>query len=296
MPALAAIVISQTVIITSWPDAKFGTIANLVLFVIVVLNWGNYHFEHGFKKDAAVSLHRTSALPITVVAEADLLPLPQPVQRYLKYVGVLNHPKLKNAHIIFEGQMRDKGKAFFSFTSSQYNFFDSPARLFFMKAKMFGIIVPGYHRYRDAKATMNIRLFGLFPLIKKSGPQMDTAETVTLFNDMCLLAPAALIDANIKWQLIDDNTVKAMFTNKGISISATLYFNSKGQLINFISNDRIAVSEMKSYPFSTPVHAYKNINGFNLMSEADAVWHYPDGEFTYGRFRLKDIKYNAIEQ
>jgi hypothetical protein len=53
---------------------------------------------------------------------------------------------------------------------------------------------------------------------------------------------------------------------------------------------------MKSYPFSTPVHAYKNINGLNLMSEADAVWHYPDGEFTYGRFRLKDIKYNAIEQ
>lgn len=296
MIALPAIIISQIVIIASWPDAKFGTIANIIILTAAIFAWGSYHFENTFKKDVAANLQLSNALQNEMIVETDLLLLPLPVQRYLKYVGVPNTAKLKNIHIVFEGQMRDKGKAFFSFTAEQYNFFDDPARLFFMKAKMFGAMVPGYHRYRNATATMNIRLFGLFPVIKKSGKEMNTAQTVTLFNDMCLLAPASLINPNIKWQTVDDNTVKAVFTNKGISISATLYFNSKGQLINFISNDRIAVSDMKSYPFSTPVHAYKNINGFNLMSEADAVWHYPEGEFTYGKFRLKDICYNVIQK
>src|SRR5690606_41027563 len=58
-------------------------------------------------------------------------------------------------------------------------------------------------------------------------------------------------------------------TNKGITISAVLYFNNKGQLINFISDDRTDVSDMKQYRFSTPVHRYKNINGMNILAEGE---------------------------
>jgi hypothetical protein len=50
---------------------------------------------------------------------------------------------------------------------------------------------------------------------------------------------------------------------------------------------------MKQYPFSTPISDYRNINGINVMTRGDAIWHYPDGEFTYGKFLLKDIEYNS---
>jgi hypothetical protein len=161
-----------------------------------------------------------------------------------------------------------------------------------MKAKKFGMMVPGYHRYVEAKATMDIRLFGLFPIIKQSGNIMNKTETVTLFNDMCLMVPAALIDKRIQWEPIDSLTTEAVFTNNGISISAILYFNEMGQLINFTSDDRTAISDMKQYRFSTPVAGYKNINGINVMSGGEAIWHYPDGDFTYGKFNLKTIQYN----
>ena len=124
---------------------------------------------------------------------------------------------------------------------------------------------------------------------------MNKAETVTLFNDMCLLAPATLIDKRIQWQLIDSNSVKATFTNQGMTISAMLYFNDRGQIIDFVSNDRTAISDMKQYPFSTPVSDYQNINGINIMSRGDAIWHYPDGKFTYGKFVLKNIEYNLSD-
>ncbi len=73
-----------------------------------------------------------------------------------------------------------------------------------------------------------------------------------------------------------------------------IYFNGQGQLIDFLSNDRTAIADMKQYPFSTPISDYQNINGINVMTYGEAVWHYPDGKFTYGQFFLKDIEYNSV--
>jgi hypothetical protein len=288
---LAAVIISQILIFTVWQDAKFGTIANVIILVVAILSYGTYHFEKSYQNDVKENLQRTNILKTDLLTETDLLHLPESVQHYLRYAGVINKPKLKNARIVFEGQMREKGKDFFPFTCEQYNFFDKPTRLFFMKATIKGFTVPGYHRYSNATALMDIRLFGLFPVVQKSGKDMDKAETVTLFNDMCLMAPATLIDKRITWQAIDSNSAKATFTNHGITISAILYFNEQDQLVNFISNDR----DVNHYPFSTPVSNYKNINGINIMTYGETVWHYPDGKFVYGKFNLKDVEYNVLE-
>jgi hypothetical protein len=220
--------------------------------------------------------------------------LPAPVQKYLRYAGVLNKPKVKNMRIVFEGKMRDKGKDWFPFRSVQYNCFDVPTRLFFMKGILYGMTVPGFHAYKNGVATMQIKVYGLFPVVDIKGDVLNKAETVTVFNDMCLLAPASLIDKSIQWEALDSTSAKAVFSVNGISISAILYFNAIGQLVNFVSDDRSAL-DLKQYRFSTPVHDYKNFHGYNVMQHGDAVWHYPEGEFVYGKFTLKDIVYNVSE-
>lgn len=290
--ALAAVILSQVLIILFWQDAKFGTIANIIILLSVIAGYGFWSFENIFNYDVAVRLGTSSKIEKILLTDKDIEHLPAPVQKYLRYTAVINKEKVNNVKIVFDIEMREKGKDWFKATSVQYNFFDEPTRLFYMKAKMFGMTVPGYHRYVEAKATMDIRLFGLFPIVKQSGDIMNKTETVTLFNDMCLMVPATLIDKRIQWEPIDSLTTKAIFTNRGISISATLYFNETGQLTNFTSDDRTAISDMKQYQFSTPIIDYKNINGINVMSGGEAIWHYPDGKFTYGKFNLKNIKYN----
>jgi hypothetical protein len=47
--------------------------------------------------------------------------------------------------------------------------------------------------------------------------------------------------------------IKATFNNEGISNTSILYYKTDGKLINLISEDRTAVSDIKTYPFSTPV-------------------------------------------
>ena len=49
--------------------------------------------------------------------------------------------------------------------------------------------------------------------VDAAGPKMDQSETVTFFNDMCVLAPATLIDRSIHWQTVDEHSVDATFTH-----------------------------------------------------------------------------------
>ena len=269
-----AILISQVLIISVWKDAKWGTLANIIILFVAIAHFAGNQFEGTFSQDVQANLRVTNNRKMDMLTDADLQHLPLPVQKYIRYCGALNQPKVRNVKIRFDGEMRSRTGNWFQFKTVQYNFFDEPARLFFMKAKMFGVEVPGYHRYQNETAGMQVKLFGLFPVVQAKGPIMNKAETVTVFNDMCLMAPAILIDRRIRWEPVDSLSAKATFTNGINKITATLYFNEQGQLINFISDDRYDISDMKQYCFSTPVKEYQKINERNVVSYAEAVWIY----------------------
>ena len=269
---ILAVIVSQLLILTVWSDAKYGTLANIVILIAAIITLGT-----------------------DLVSERDLKPLPPLVQEYLRYVGVVGKPKVFNIRIIFEGRMREKGKDWFNFTSTQYNSINPSTRFFFMKAKVKGLPTYGYHRYKNGEASMQIKLLSLLPVVDIDKPELFKTETVTFFNDLCLFAPGALIDKRISWKILDNLSVKATLTTNNTRISAILYFNEKGQLVNFISEDRMAIGEMKTFPFSTPAGNFQNINGFNLPTYGEGTWHYPDGEFVYGKFNVKHIEYNITK-
>jgi hypothetical protein len=113
---------------------------------------------------------------------------------------------------------------------------------------------------------------------------------------MCFLAPATLIDPAIEWTVKDSLIVNGKYTVNGISVSADLYFNGEGQLINFISNDRSCHRGKGIYraaPWATPVKEYGDFNGVRLPAFAEAIWQFPEGDFCYGSFRVKELYYNS---
>jgi len=120
---------------------------------------------------------------------------------------------------------------------------------------------------------------------------------VTLFNDMCLLAPATLIDSRIRWEGVDARTVRAWFTLGEQTISATLVFADDGRLVDFVSDDRSQLSaDGKSFAsrrFSTPVRDYRQFGATRIASHGDARFDAPTGAFTYGEFDLADVAYNV---
>ncbi|MCB0668452.1 MAG: hypothetical protein KDC80_21655 [Saprospiraceae bacterium] len=287
----ASLILSQLLLVVNWQEAKYGTIINVIFTIILVLNFGQHQFKKKWTTD--VLLHLNGAVSNTeILTNSDIQHLPAVVQKYLHYCQVIDKPKVRNFKVVMEGQMRNKQRDFFPFRSVQYNFLEGPSRLFFMEGKMLGLAVPGYHRYVDARASMKISLFGIIPIVNLSGDTLDRTETVTLLNDICLMAPGALIDERITWKTLNDSTVLATFFVDPHRVSAELHFDPQGKLINFVSYDRTEVGDMVRYPFHTPIHAYTKFDQFNLVSQGDGTWIYPEGAFTYGKFDLKSIAYN----
>lgn len=232
-----------------------------------------------------------------IVTEQDIKHLPEPVQKYLRYVGAIGKERIHSVKLEFTGDFKTApDHQYAKFTSVQYNFFERPRRFFYMKMPIMGIPCFGLHVYKNGSASMKINLASILEVVDAKGEKMDQGETVTIFNDLCLMAPAALIDADVKWQTIDQLTVKADYTNGKSTVSATLYFNEQGELINFISTDRFMSADGKTYlnyPWSTPAMNYKEFGGRKVPTYGETIWQMPEGDFIYGKFNLKSVAYNC---
>ncbi|HNX42902.1 MAG TPA: hypothetical protein PLJ84_01725 [Bacteroidales bacterium] len=252
-----------------------------------------------FKRAVLKALEQDKRPAGEILTEADIQHLPQAVQKYIRISGCIGKEKVRNFRAEFTGKIRStSADEFMSLRSVQYNFTGSPTRLFYIAAKKKGIPAKGVHLYIDRKAIMLIKILGLFKVVDAKGPEMDQGETVTLFNDMCFMAPATLADKNILWDETDDKTVHAQFTNGELKITATLYFNEKGELINFVSYDRFETLDGKTYlnrPWLTPVTGYTDIKGYHLPAGAKLIFKHPDEDLCYGEFYLSDIEYNCRE-
>ncbi|PSR57004.1 hypothetical protein AHMF7605_27715 [Adhaeribacter arboris] len=291
---LIALVTSQVLISFFWHDAKFGTIANVIILIAAIIGYATSHFYNQYQQAVKTGLQQPEYFQNSELTETDIQHLPEPVKKYLRFTGSLGKPKVNTFKVEFTGKIRkDEQSEWMSFTSEQYNFMETPTRLFFMKAVMKKLPVAGYHCFKNGAAYMDIRLFSLFKVQYQDGAEMDLSETVTFFNDMCCLAPPTLIDKRIKWLEVENNKVKASFTNNNITVSAWLFFNDSGELINFVSEDRYSADAGKQLPWSTPLKDYHEINNYKLFGNAETIYSYPDRDLCYGTFKLIKLEYNS---
>lgn len=229
----------------------------------------------------------------------EVLHLPKIIQKYLAFTGAMGKPIVQNFQVKMDIELHKKSSAKPMLgTSEQYNFITNPARFFYLKVKMLGLPVDGLHAYHEQKASMIIRAAGLMNVVEQSGEILDRAETVTVLNDLCLMAPGALADSRLRYEELDKLQCLVRFKNGTHEVTATLYFAEDGSLVNFTSDDRAALQDdgsFKSLLFSTPVKSYQELDGRKVLHLGEAVYHYPEGDFVYGRFQLRNIRYNLSQ-
>jgi hypothetical protein len=267
-----------------------------VVMALAFLALPTGRLRRAFGDDVREALNGTApALP--PITNADLARLPQAVQRYLRGVGVVGQPPVANFRIRLHGRIRsDADSRWMPLRAEQYTFVRERKRFFYLTSSMLGVPVQGYHRYADGSASMNIRAASLLPIVKLTGAEMHQSETVTFLNDMCLFAPATLLDPDLIWEECD-GSVRVRFTNAGIAVGAELFFDNDGRLIDFVSEDRYQASSggrrMTRLRWSTPVAAYRSFGPLWLWSSGEARWHAANGSFAYAEMELDDVDYNV---
>ncbi|MEO7235490.1 MAG: DUF6544 family protein, partial [Lapillicoccus sp.] len=246
-----AAVTSQAIIATSWTDAGAGTVVNVVLVGAAVYGWasqGPRSLGREYRRRVSAALSAAPAAPPAgagpVVTEQDLAALPASMAAYLRRTGALGRPRVTSLRARIHGRIRAGATSpWMPFTGEQVNTFGpGSCRLFSMDARLHGVPVDVLHVFVGSAATMRVRAASLLPMVDASGPEMDRAETVTLFNDLCVLAPAALVDADVTWTVLGPHLVHARFTRGAHTIGADLRFDEHGELVDFVSEDRMAGS------------------------------------------------------
>lgn len=266
-----------------------SVVAGVILLITInyLINPTNLRFQKAISRTNGYTSENK------VITEEDIDHLPPAVKRYLNYVGVVGRYRVNIADFKMHGRLKLNPESDFQDVHiKQTSGFQYISRLFYITMKLGGIGIRGIHLYENAKAIMVIKILDLIKVADANGEYMDKGETVTVFNDFCILAPMSLIDERISWEEIDNLHVKGTFSNDGITVAAILTFDEEGRLINFYSEDRYSSTTGKNYekiPWSTPVSEYQIINGLNLVKRAEAVWHMEDGDFVYADFIIDEV-------
>src|SRR6056297_497337 len=96
MLGLAALLLSQTLIIMFWADARYGTIINVLLLIAVLFSYGEWQFQRQAKR---VEMTLLNAAITPTLALSDTSHLPPPVKNWLARSGALKKPRMTHGEI-----------------------------------------------------------------------------------------------------------------------------------------------------------------------------------------------------
>jgi hypothetical protein len=105
--APVAAVLSQAMIVSSWGDAKYGTIVNVLL--VVAAAWafateGPWSLRAEYRRE--VESRRADACPARTVRTADVERLPEPMRLYLHTADVIGRPVPQHVRATWRGRIR----------------------------------------------------------------------------------------------------------------------------------------------------------------------------------------------
>lgn len=224
------------------------------------------------------------------VTEADVAPLPEPAQRWMRRSGVVGRPRDWSFRVRTTGRFRLRpGRGWMPFEAWQYDSGPAVARVYCMRVDMAGVLpVYAVDSYVAGRGRMRGRLLGLVPVADGSGPEFDVGELATWVDDAAMTAPSMLLVPAARWTPVDDRCVQLAFTDSGTTVTTRLSVDAAGRLTDVSTEDRYAAlpQGVVRARWSTPVAGWTTVDGREIPAGGTAVWHLPDGEYRYAEVRV----------
>lgn len=120
--AIIALIVSQFLIFNNWSDAKFGTIANIIILLAAIIAYSTIQFTNKVQEEREQIHENAKHIPQKIVTEASILNLPKTVQKWLINSGVIGKQTIFNVHLVQELQlkMKEDQKEWNTATADQY--------------------------------------------------------------------------------------------------------------------------------------------------------------------------------
>ncbi len=220
--------------------------------------------------------------------------LPDPVQRYMAYSGVIGTPWIESVRLKQVGTFRTAAdRPWMPVTAEEFYTTNPPTLIWNARFKLYGLpLLRAKDRYEAGQGHMYGKLAGLFTVFDVKGQEINQATMIRYLNEM-MWFPTAFLGDNISWQAIDDHSARVTFSDCGSSVSAEMFFDDDGRLTKFTTmRYREIDGDFSLDPWSTPISEYGQLAGLNLPIRGTAVWNLESGDLTYADLTITELEYN----
>lgn len=286
MAASAGLVLSQILIIASWGDASFGSIANLLLVIAVLPAAGKYFFDQATQRETAY-LETLQPATETVASERKL---PDVVTRWLRATGETEREPIRHVSLQqnFEMKLSPDQENWYVGTAKQEVWTTEPAFVWALDLSMAGFLpVAGRDKYADGKGEMLIKILALAPVVNASNnPKIDEGAQQRYLAEM-LWYPSLARSEFLTWTEADENSATAEMNHGGTTGSCTFYFDNTG-LVNRVTAMRYrgGDDDAERSEWVIDVLENKTFDGLTIPSKCHVTWKMDSGDWTWARLEI----------
>lgn len=223
-----------------------------------------------------------------IITEDDLKELPDVLQKYFinnGYVGI----KSASA-VVFDFKNADFSmginKPNVKIDYLVYDYVMEPTRVAFIDSKMYGIPFQGIDICKDGKGSMKGVIAKHIKLFETDFVFIDSSYLAE-----CLMHPSLALQDNITYKPIDDYSVEATIKKNDAETTGIFYFNENYEMISFEVDKRYCSDTNTYEKWSAITTDYKEINGVNVPTKFQAIWHYDSGDLIYFDSNGMEISY-----
>jgi len=271
----------------------FNPVNNLLILLTMV---SCASLKKTFEKERIEEIRKSISSNLTeLLTEKIIKDLPEPIKNYLRKCGYMHQPIIFNADVIWKESFikLNPKKDWTELTTRQFNSVNPISRIAYMKFKT--MPVTGRDIYRNGQGKMNGKLFDLIPIINGKGKEVSQSSLITIFCEF-LLIPGYVIQDYVKWESVDEKTVRATLYDKEYIVSGIFHFDNEGLFSRFETEDRYYTDEKGKFintKFSATVDSYQTKDSVLIPEKVRIMWHLKNGDYEYYKGIIKDIVINA---
>ncbi|PQV50462.1 hypothetical protein CLV33_102324 [Jejuia pallidilutea] len=296
--AFIAAFVSQILIVLAWKDAKFGTIANIIIIVASYYAYSNYKFNTMVKTETAQILQNLNIENTNTVLEKEILHLPEIIQKWMLNSGVVGKENINSVRLQQKGKMKTKPNSkWLNFTAEQCFNVKEPAFIWSTKVDVMPMLkMVGRDKLINGKGNMLIKLAGIIPIVNEGENEKINSATMLRYLAEIVWFPSAALNNYIYWEAIDKLTVKATLTINEKSVTGVFKFSDVGEVQSFEAKRYYGAGEHATLQtWYIKIREFKDFNGYKIPSKSDVLWKLKEGDFNWLYLEITKLNYNTLE-
>ena len=272
----------------------------VIVIIILFITISKILFDKKVIKEVGMLTEEGSKAQSKIFSFDELEGLPEPVQRYFKYVLKDGQEHIKFVRLKQVGEFRMKeNQPWMPIKAEQYFTTEDPAFIWRAKLSILPFVwVEARDMYYQGKGNMLIKVLSTITVADAAGSEMDISSLIRFLAEAPWFPTALLPSDYIEWKEIDSNSAQVVIKDNGYTASGIFTFNEKGEIIKFVTNDRYIEADGKYFKeqWGGYYRNYQEIEGMKIPIEGEVEWNLSDKDLQYAKLKITDIQYNVTEK